>query len=65
MIPAKVIPMTEQDTLRLRANGILAQNEIAVYIAEATWAENVETGMRRRLFVEGQMLESRRTLLHD
>lgn len=65
MTPAKVIPMTQQDTLRLRANGILAQNEIAVYIAEAAWAENVETGMRRRLFVESQMLESRRTLLHD
>jgi hypothetical protein len=57
--------MTEQDILRLRANGVLAQDESAFYIGEVAYAESAGTGIRRRLFVEGQLLESRRQILHD
>lgn len=60
-----MVLMTEQDVLRLRANGVLAQDECAFYLGADAWAENIGTGVRRRLFVEGQILESRRQILHD
>jgi hypothetical protein len=63
--PLRTVPMTEQDILRLRANGVLAQDESAFYIGEVAYAESAGTGIRRRLFVEGQLLESRRQILHD
>lgn len=61
----KTVPLSEQDILRLRANNVLGQDEIAYYFNEQLFAENVGTGIRRRLFAEGQLLESRRQILHD
>lgn len=61
----KTIPLSEQDVLRLRANNLLGIDETAYYVGEQLFAESAGTGIRRRLFVEGQLLESRRQILHD
>lgn len=58
-------PLSEQDIARLRANNVLGMDEIAYYIGAELFAENRGTGIRRKLFVEGQLLESRRQILHD
>ena len=59
------VPMSESDINTLRLRGVLGATETALYLAEACWAEDTVTGARRRLFVDGVMLESKRSVLHD
>ena len=57
--------VTGNDLTKLRNNGLLTNNEIALIIGDVVIAENVITKERRVLEVAGLMLESNRRVLRD
>ena len=58
-------PVSGNDLTKLRKNGLLANNEVALIVGDVVVAENVITKERRVLETAGLMLESNRRVLRD